>query len=128
MRDINNCFTKKEKRRKRKKALTRVIKQRAREIGRLRCLPRERSIHEEHVLSYFPLKLYDSPYIGTCVSYPVKLEGERDGGTLADNTRRERPAFNTWAHVFINRLIPLNFLKRLHPGENEKSFLVGRCN
>lgn len=25
-------------------------------------------------------------------------------------------------HVFINRLIPLNFLKRLHPGENEKSF------
>lgn len=75
MRDINNCFTKKEKRRRRKKALTRVIKQRAREIGRLRCLPRERSIHEEHVLSYFPLKLYDSPYIGTCVSYPVKLGG-----------------------------------------------------
>lgn len=83
---------------------------------------------KEHVLSYFPLKLYDSPYIGTCVSYPVKLgrERERERETVADNTRR--PAFNTWAHVFINRLIPLNFLKRLHPGENEKSFLVGRCN
>lgn len=82
---------------------------------------------KEHVLSYFPLKLYDSPYIGTCVSYPVKLgrERERERETVADNTR---PAFNTWAHVFINRLIPLNFLKRLHPGENEKSFLVGRCN
>ena len=88
---------------------------------------------KEHVLSYFPLKLYDSPYIATCVSYPVKLGRIRRGGrkrerereTVADNTR---PAFNTWAHVFINRLIPLNFLKRLHPGENEKSFLVGRCN
>lgn len=72
---------------------------------------------KEHVLSYFPLKLYDSPYIGTCVSYPLKLGKEGGGGRreTVDNTRRERPAFNTRARVFINRLIPLNFLKRLHP-------------
>lgn len=35
---------------------------------------------KEHVLSYFPLKLYDSPYIGTCVSYPLKLGKEGGGG------------------------------------------------
>lgn len=59
MRDINNCFTKKEKRRRRKKALTRVIKQRAREIGRLRCLPRERqrTKHTRGARSFiFPVK------------------------------------------------------------------------
>lgn len=43
---------------------------------------------KEHVLSYFPLKLYDSPYIGTCVSYPVKLGRIKGGGRARERERR----------------------------------------
>lgn len=42
------------------------------------------------------------------------------GRRNVDNIQRERPAFNTCRHVFINRLIPLNFLKRLHPVKMKK--------
>lgn len=42
---------------------------------------------KEHVLSYFPLKLYDSPYIATCVSYPVKLGRIRRGGRARERER-----------------------------------------
>lgn len=42
---------------------------------------------KEHVLSYFPLKFYDSPYIGTCVSYPVKLGRIRGGGRARERER-----------------------------------------
>lgn len=42
---------------------------------------------KEHVLSYFPLKLYDSPYIATCVSYPVKLGRIRGGGRARERER-----------------------------------------